>query len=189
MSDSPLRSGQSQHITVRCQPHSTQTPASHCGLCNNRTATTSSTSSGGCGRFLYRGGFGELKRSSPHAGNCTRSVPGVIEKATRRAISISPGCIHSCTSYIHTFVVDAFFSSRRLYSLFPLCNKDFPKTPYRLFQRLSAFSPANPRSFCCSFPPFFYKGKPAASRSSIVFNMPACLSLWLERCSSLNCTM
>ena len=26
-----------------------------------------------------RGGFGELKRSSPHAGNRTRSVPGVIE--------------------------------------------------------------------------------------------------------------
>jgi hypothetical protein len=36
---------------------------------------------------------------------------------------------------------------------FPLTsNKDFPKTPYRLFPRLYAFSPANPRSFCSSLP-------------------------------------
>jgi hypothetical protein len=46
-------------------------------------------------------------------------------------------------------------------SLFHLCNKDFLKTPYymymyRLFQRLYAFSPANPGSLCYSLT-LFYK--------------------------------
>ena len=61
-----------------------------------------------------------------------------------------------------------------------------PKTPYRLFQRLYAFSPANPRSFCYSLT-FLYLSKngnaappSAASVYNHSFNLGTVLHFGIE---------